>query len=290
MRLASLLAATCLTLAVLAAPLIGAQGPATNEHLVMGNPGGATADPAGSGSNYLIARDQFALSYNNAKRIPNWVSWHLDRSWIGTVGREGAFHPDADLPPAFTKVQPSDYSGTGFDRGHMCPSGDRTRSAADNQAVFTMTNMVPQAPDNTRKTWEGLENYCRQIAGSGDDELYIIAGPEGVGGTGSKGFRTTLNAKQRIFVPSVTWKVIMVLPAGTDDPARVDASTRTIAVIVPNQQGLDPDWKQFRRSVREVEELTGLDFFSNVPRAIQDAIENTVDGEHGEGGDINGLH
>ncbi len=290
MRAASLAAATCLTLAVLAAPLIGAQGPVdNNENLAMGNPSGARADAAGSASNYLIARDQFALSYNNAKRIPNWVSWHLDRTWLGTVGREGAFHPDAELPGSFYKVQPADYSGTGFDRGHMCPSGDRTRSAADNQAVFVMSNMVPQAPDNNRKTWEGLESYCRQLAKDGD-ELYIIAGPEGAGGTGSKGFRTTLNAQRRIFVPSVTWKVILVLPAGTDDLARVDASTRTIAVIVPNQQGVDPDWKQFRRSVREVEELTGLDFFSNVPKAIQDAIENTVDGEPGEGGDINGLH
>ncbi len=275
----------CLAVALLGASLVRSTPPpaqaSANENLVMGNPSNAQPDPAASASNYLIARDQFVLSYNNDKRIPNWVSWHLDKSWIGSTGREGSFHPDTTLPAGFYQVQPADYSGTGFDRGHMCPSGDRTRTPADNDAVFVMSNMVPQAPDNNRKTWETLESYCRTLAMAGD-ELYILCGPEGVGGTGSKGFRTTLNAAQRIFVPSVTWKVVLILPAGTDDLARVTASTQTIAVIVPNQQGINPDWRQFRHSVREVEQLTGLNFFSNVPQAIQDVIENTVYGGAGE--------
>ena len=187
MRVTSLVAATCVTLAVVVAPLAGSpQAQVANENLVMGNPSDATADAAGSASNYLIARDQFALSYNNDERIPNWVSWHLDKSWIGSTGRAGSFHPDTALPAGFYQVQPADYSGTGFDRGHMCPSGDRTRTKADNDAVFVMSNMIPQAPDNNRKTWEGLESYCRTLAEAGD-ELYIISGPEGPGGTGARG-------------------------------------------------------------------------------------------------------
>jgi endonuclease G, mitochondrial len=205
------------------------------------------------------------------------VSWHLTKSWLGASGRHGTFHADADLPDDWYHVEPADYSQGGFDRGHMCPSGDRTRSNDDNDAVFVMSNMVPQTPDNNRKTWEGLESFCRELVQQGN-ELYIICGPAGVGGTGSKGFRTSLNSRRKINVPSITWKVVLVLPAGDGGVSRVTKRTRTIAVIVPNNQGIDSDWKQFRHSVREVEELTGFNFFSKVPQDIQDAIEVTVDG------------
>jgi endonuclease G len=250
-----------------------------NENSVMGNPSNARPDPNSSADNFLIERRQFVMSYNNGTKNPNWVSWHLNAGWLGKEGR-GVFHPDDDLPSDWYHVVPSDYSQTGFDRGHMCPSGDRTTSHADNDAVFVMSNIIPQSPDNNRKTWEHLESFCRQLAQEGN-ELYIICGPGGVGGTGSNGFRTTLNARQRITVPSVTWKVVLILPKGATGPGSVTRSTQTIAVIVPNQQGIDEDWKQYLHSVREVEHLTGYNFFSNVPQDVQDVIEVTVFGDGG---------
>jgi hypothetical protein len=57
------------------------------------------------------------------------------------------------------RVRPTDYAGAGFDRGHLCPSADRTSSAADNSATFLMSNMIPQAPNLNRNTWENLESY-----------------------------------------------------------------------------------------------------------------------------------
>jgi endonuclease G len=277
MRSAALVYAILIACTAGDAPRAGAQAFDDNENLVMGNPSDARADAVNSPDNFLVARKQFVLSYSNSRKIPNWVSWHLDKAWIGGSGRRGVFRPDDELPDSWYHVTPGDYSETGFDRGHMCPSGDRTRTFEDNNALFVMSNIVPQAPDNNRKTWERLETYCRDLANRGN-ELYIICGPAGVGGTGGKGFRTTLNARRRIRVPSVTWKVILVLPEGDDDVSRVAKNSRTIAVIVPNHQGIDPDWKQYRHSVREVEELTGYDFFSNVPRDVQDAIEVGVDG------------
>ena len=76
------------------------------------------------------------------------------------------------------------------------------------------------------------------------------------------------------------WKVIIVLPAGTNDVARVTTSTRTIAVIMPNTQGIrTADWKTYRVSVDQVETLTGYNFFSNVPATIQNVIESVVDNQ-----------
>jgi endonuclease G len=72
----------------------------------------------------------------------------------------------------------------------------------------------------------------------------------------------------------------MVLPAGTNDVSRVTTSTRTIAVIMPNTQGIRAnDWKSYRVSVDQVEALTGYDFFSNVDPSIQAAIESRVDNQ-----------
>ena len=80
-------------------------------------------------------------------------------------------------------------------------------------------------------------------------------------------------------MPSQTWKVIIVLPnASGNDVARVISSTRTIAVIMPNTQGIRAnDWHSYRVSVDQVESLTGYDFFSNVPASIQSVIEARID-------------
>jgi endonuclease G len=82
-------------------------------------------------------------------------------------------------------------------------------------------------------------------------------------------------------VPSQTWKVVIVIPAAAgDDVARVTNSTRTIAVIMPNTQGIRTvDWKTYRVSVDQVEALTGFDFFSNVPVGTQAVIESVVDNQ-----------
>ena len=112
------------------------------------------------------------------------------------------------------------------------------------------------------------------------NELYIIAGGSGSGGTGSNGGVTYTMASGHVGVPSQTWKVILVLPAGTNDVSRVTTSTRTIAVIMPNSQGIRAnDWRTYRTSVDQVEALTGYDFFSNVAASTQSVIEARVDNQ-----------
>lgn len=246
------------------------------EHLVMGNPSNATTDVANP-TNYLMLKPQYVLSYHRDRGIPNWVSWHLDSSWLGTTPRQDDFRNDTTLPAGWYQVLSTDYSGSGFDRGHHTPSADRTSSVPDNSATFLMTNMVPQAPDNNQGPWEDLESYCRSLVAQGN-ELYIIMGGAGVGGSGSNGGTTNTIAGGNVTVPAVTWKVIIVLPVGDNDVDRVYKTTRVIAVIMPNTQGIrTTPWRNFRTSVDRVEGLTGFNFFSNVRPQIQNLIERKID-------------
>ncbi len=246
------------------------------EHMVMGNPSDATADPA-QPTNYLLAKPQYVMSYHRDRGTPNWVSWHLDSTWIGDTPRQDDFRNDPSLPAGWYQVQNTDYSGSGFDRGHHTPSADRTSSVADNSATFFMTNMMPQAPFNNQGPWEDLESYCRTLLPA--NELYIIAGGAGMGGTGSNGGVTTTIANGHVTVPAYTWKVIIVLPVGANDVDRVNKNTRVIAVIMPNNQniGQSTPWRNFRTSVDRVEGLTGFNFFSNVRPMVQNLIERKID-------------
>jgi DNA/RNA endonuclease G (NUC1) len=253
--------------------IISGPVPSNNINLTMGNPSAALHDPAYP-SNYLIERGQYCLSYNRDKGTANWVSWELDNSWLGSASR-GSFMTDGTLPAGWYQVSTGDYSSTGFSRGHMCPSADRTVTEADNDTVFYMTNIVPQTQAQNGGPWEQLETYCRTLAQQGN-KLYIVSGVYGEGGTGLNGYMTTI-AGGKVTVPAKTWKVIMILPAGSNDLSRVTASTRCIAVIMNNDEGPFGAWGTYRVSVDAVESLTGYDFFSNVPTDIQAAIESVVD-------------
>ena len=237
----------------------------------MGNPSGANT----SYSNYLIDKPQYSMSYNTYRGTPNWVSWHLSSAWLGSTPRQDDFRADNSLPSAFYKVQSSDYTGSGFDRGHNAPSADRTLTVTDNSATFLMSNMIPQAPTNNQQTWANLENYCRTLVSQGN-ELYIIMGQYGKGGTGSNGYKETL-ASGKITVPNRIWKVIVVLPVGSSDVSRVTTSTRVIAIDTPNSTSISTSWGTYRTTVDAIEAKTGYNILSNVPTSIQDVIEARVD-------------
>lgn len=248
---------------------ISINAPLPNEDpLIFGNPSGATANISNE-NNYLMQKPQYSLSYNRAKATANWVTWRLDSSWIGSTQRQDDFRPDTTLPAGWYQVLDEDYSGSGYDRGHMCPSGDRTNSVPNNSATFLMTNMVPQLAANNQGPWEELESYCRTLAAQGN-EVYIFSGPTGNIGTIAQG---------RVVVPAATWKVVLVLPNGSDDLSRVTKGTRAFGIIVPNQPPLNMQapWRDFRVNVNAVEYLTGYDFFSAIPKNTQEIIEKRRD-------------
>lgn len=241
-----------------------------DDPLLFGNPSNATADVLNE-NNYLMTKPQYSLSYNRSRATANWVAWRLDSSWVGGASRQDDYRPDPALPAGWYQVQDSDYSGSGYDRGHMCPSGDRTRSIPDNSATFLMTNLVPQLSANNQGPWEKFETYSRSLASQGK-EIYIFSGVHGNAGTIAQG---------RIRVPTHTWKVVLVMDNGTNDLARVGKGTRAFGIIVPNQPPVNQNapWRDFRVTVDQVELLTGYDFFTMIPKNTQEIIERRRDRE-----------
>lgn len=247
-----------------------------DNNMAMGNPSNATTNTAFP-NNYLMIKPQYTLSYNNSRGSANWVSWHLSTAWKGNATRCDCFSQDATLPAGFFRATTTHYTNTGFDRGHICPSEDRDGSSDDNRETFRMTNIMPQSPNLNQITWLALENYCRTLMNQGN-ELYIISGGYGVGGTGSLGGVTNTIASGNITVASRNWKVILVLPVGSNDIHRVNTNTRVIAVDMPNIQGVQSNsWGFYRTSVDALEALTGLDFFNNLPTSLQSVLEANVD-------------
>jgi endonuclease G len=252
------------------------------EHLVMGNPSGAITN-VNNPTNYLLEKTQYVMSYNRDRGGPNWVAWHLDSSWVGSVSRQDDFRPDPSLPAGWYQVLDTDYSGSGFDRGHHCPSGDRTDTVADNSATFFMTNMMPQAANNNQGVWADLENYCRSLV-DGGYELYIYAGGTGIGGTGTLGGVTNTIANGHVTVPAQTWKVIVVLPVGSNDEQRVNSFTRVITVLMPNSNTALPNpgsgnWKNYRTNVAKIEQITGFNFLTKVRPQVRVRLKKHVDNQ-----------
>lgn len=235
--------------------------PSGNIHLKYGNPSNANRNDL---TNYLLEKPQYALSYNCSNGIPNWVSWQMNETWLGSVDRSNDFRPDPDLPVNCYATRPNDYRGTGYDKGHMTPSADRSNLPQDNSATFLMSNIIPQSPANNREVWRELEEYCRDLVKKGK-ELYIVAGGEG---------KEKEIGKGKVTVPLYTWKAVLVLDAPNRSPTQ---TSQTIAVRIPNSDRVEKtNWQNYRVSIDEIEKNTGYNLFSKIPKNIQDRIESKV--------------
>lgn len=261
-----------------------------NHPLFFGNPSDAIGD-VNVPKNYLMEKPQFIISYNNENLIPNWVGWHLGNEDLGEAERSDKFVPDVTLPESWYQVRKEDYQFNmyGFDRGHVCPSADKTATSEDNEATFLMTNMIPQSPNCNRIVWMHLESYERELVDQGN-ELYIFAGPHGVGGTGSRGYfeEIVINKKDgdvyKITVPAYSWKVILILSESDDDVNAISNNTEVIAVSVPNTQDCKfikdteekADWHDYICSINDIEQMTGYDFFELLEDNLEETLESKI--------------
>jgi endonuclease G len=217
-----------------------------------------------------MIKPEYALSYNRSRNVANWVAWELDASWFGDAPRHrGKFIADDTLPSGFYRVTHDDYSGSGFDRGHMVRSEERTRSPEDNKATFLLTNILPQRHDLNAGPWLRLEEHCQDLAQKQGRTLYLVAGgifddrPQTIG----KG----------VAVPGSFFKIAVVLDKG-QGAGDVGAGARVIAVIMPNATGiLDEGWGRYRTTVDEIERRTGYDFLTAVPEGVEREIEARAD-------------
>ena len=236
----------------------------------LGNPSGATANPTNH-DHYLIQRTVEALDYSDNLGGPNWVSWDLTIGDVGTNGRS-SFHTDTTLPSGFYEVTSDDYTNVGFDRGHMCPSDDRTDTTNDNWLVFYMSNIIPQQDDLNTGPWEALETYSRTLA-SESNELLITCGPSDF--TGSR-----IEPSGVASIAAYNWKIVVVVPLGSGSAlSRITSTTRVITVKMPNIAGIHSvNWTNYITSVNRIQADTGYTFFSAVSPSIAAALRDEVDG------------
>jgi endonuclease G len=232
----------------------------------LGNPTAATVD----GSNhvhYLIQRARYALDYNDTTHQANWVSWSYTTADSGSTSRQNSFRADTSLPSGFTQIGNASFD-TGYDRGHLCPSGDRTASVADNDETFLMSNMIPQASRNNQVLWAAFEGYCRGLA-SGESEILITCGPGNFG---------TASISNGMKLPGSVWKVVVVSPTGTAlAPEKVTTACRVIAINTPNTATVSTSWTDYITTVEEIEAETGFHFFSSLPTPVARYLRKVKD-------------
>lgn len=233
-------------------------------HLTLGVPTDDSPD-----DDYLMRKPQYALSYNPGRHVANWVSWELNRGWFGAVPRhKGKFLEDRELPQGFKRANHDDYTGSGFDRGHMVRSEERTRTNEDNRSTFFMTNILPQYHDLNAGPWLRLEEHCEKLAKREGRELFIMAG-----GVFPPSKRVSDKIGKGVAVPKTFFKIVVVLEPG-QTAKDVRSSTAVIAVLMPNETGImDEGWEKYRTSVDEIEKRTGYEFLSAVPESVQRVIE-----------------
>lgn len=253
-------------------------------HVEFGLP--VTGMPANN-DNILILSDrrtQYNLSYNASRGGPNWVSWNVNRTHFGTAPR-GAFGNNSVDPllPAYGvyQVTTCDYTNSGYTRGHMTQSEQRTQSKADNDTTFLMTNILPQTSELNTGPWGDLEEYGNDLARFQQKELYNVAG-----GTWPATpryltpFSTSCTPQQnKVQIPTTTWKVIVVLPYGKGLADVTSANdVRIIAVDMPNNTSVNSQpWQYYKVTVDQIEAVTGYDLLAALPDAIESVVEARID-------------
>jgi endonuclease G len=190
-----------------------------------------------STTNYLAIKKGYVMSYNGVEGRANWVGWTLRSSDVGPVERSNRFREDSDLPRQFKRVDDDDYRESGYDRGHLCNSEDRTASEYLNEETFLMSNMIPQTPELNRGPFKFLEAYCRKLVLKKGQKLLIYSG-----GIGAKGRLTS-----GVPIPQYCWKAVYT-------------PTEEIYVLFPNERTLEKNWNKYRVTKDRLEKMTGYQF------------------------------
>jgi len=206
----------------------------------------------------ILYRKGYVTSYNKNTKIPNWVAWHLTAEHTaGPIPRPGnAWHEDEEVPAPRATL--TDYRGSGWSRGHMCPAGDNRWDSNAMYESFLFTNCCPQDANLNSGDWNQIEMACRRWAERFGD-IYIVCGPilfrrehETIG-------------PNKVVVPEAFFKVVLCLngkPKGIGFVRRNTDSSRRKDLYV--------------NSIKEVERITGLTFFPSLPKTISDSVKSQV--------------
>lgn len=205
---------------------------------------------------HVIEHIGYTVSYNPNWLVPNWVAYELTVDETGgEQERSNHFKPDplVEGDPVVT----SDYSKSGYDRGHMAPAADMKWSEQAMRESFYMTNICPQLHNLNAGDWKDLEEMARSWAQQ-YGSIYIACGPI------VEADYPTIGKTHTIAVPAAFYKVFL---------RQTKEGWTSIGFIMPNQAGNRP-LMTYMLTVDEVEAQTGLDFFYNLPDSIEAQVES----------------
>ena len=206
---------------------------------------------------YIINHTYYSLSYSDANRQAEWVFYNLTPEQInGTQARTDDFRADALVKN--NPVKSTDYTGSGYDRGHLCPAADMSLNLTSMSETFYMSNMTPQNPSFNRGIWSTLEDKVRSWAIE-KNGVYVATGPILNNNCGAISNGT-------ITVPCSFYKIVYK-----------DTGADKIAVaFILNNQGSTANLKTFVCNIDQIETLTGIDFFSALPDDVENKLESSI--------------
>ena len=227
-------------------------------------------------------RRNYTVCYSREHRAPLWVAAPVHRAYKGDVKRVDNYDFDPTLPVNIQITLNRSYGD--YTRGHMLGSGERTASREMNNQTFYVTNIAPQLRDGFNErggAWNNLEYFVdRQICA---DTLYVVTGAiyddfTAPDGTNIKA-RTTVNKNdnKRVGVPTAYYKALLRTKSGRTGKSIVECKASELkcaAFIIPHRSdvGHKPTVEDMI-SIKELERLTGVNFFANVPNAPESKAE-----------------
>lgn len=215
-----------------------------------------------------------AFTFTSTTAATNWSrnSWN-GTQWQGTLWTGDPFQPDPDIPEG-ERSELEDYRGSGYNRGHLCASADRLFSQDANGQTFYLSNMSPQISNFNSPNWSALETQVRNWGRNNNfrDTLFIVKGGtirddqiiDSIGGT-------LQNSPTKIVVPQYYFMALLCKKyEGTQNTYKaigfwVEHKTYTTT----------PELSTWAVTIDRLEELTGIDFFCNLPDNVETLVEQT---------------
>jgi len=213
--------------------------------------------PAFGGEGELVRHEGYTLRYRDEYKVADWVAYPLlSFETTGDADRDREqFKPDP-LVRTGTALS-SDYTRSGYDRGHLAPAGDFKFSQRMMRESFYMSNVSPQAPQFNRGIWKELEELVRTWAVR-DNGLYVVTGAV------LKRGLPTIGKQNEVSVPGQFYKVILYCNA---------PDVRMIGFLLNNEPSDEP-LRRFVVPVDEIERLTGINFFPKLPDEMERRLES----------------
>lgn len=202
----------------------------------------------------VVHHQGYSLSYSEPHEQAEWVAYELKASDLSSNNFERPYF-EIDHAVKTRAASWKNYKNSGYDRGHLCPAGDRRQSRTLFNETFLTSNISPQNHEFNAGIWNRLEQRVRYWAEKYDG-VYVITG-----GVLENGLKTIGN--ENVAVPNQFYKIVLDYNSGTP---------KLIAFLMPHEESI-ADLTQYVVSVDAIEKLTGIDFFYQLDDALEDKLE-----------------